>query len=125
MFDQETSATCALQNFLAEHNEPLQNAALVLGGSLALRRVQHLFDHLVVSRELNRCVRQELVALHQVFNLQNVGGPERIETMLFAGIDPADPMVEDICLLSEQLAGHMRAIDAVCDVPVFDLDIAA
>ncbi|SLN40993.1 hypothetical protein TRL7639_02120 [Falsiruegeria litorea R37] len=125
MFDQETAATRALLNFLAEHNEALQNAALVLGGSWALRRVQHLLDHLVVSRELNRRVRQDLVALHQVFTLQNVGDPERIETVLFAGIDPEDPMVEDICLLSDQLEDHMRAIDAVCDVPAFDLSIAA
>lgn len=125
MFDQETAATRSLLTFLAEHNEGLQNAALVLGGSWALRRVQHLLDHLSSTGELNRRARLDLVALHQVLTLQYVGDPERIETMLFAGIDPMDPMVEDICLLSDQLEDHMRAIDAACDLPVFDLDIAA
>lgn len=125
MFDQETAATRALLIFLAEHNEALQNAAVVLGGSWALRRAQHLMDHLLSSGELNRRARLDLVALHQVLTLQHVGDPDRIETMFFAGIDPADPMVEDICLLTDQLEDHLRAVDSASDMPIFDLDIAA
>jgi hypothetical protein len=115
----------ALFLFLSENNEGLQNAALVLGGGLALKRVQYLLDHLSTSRELNRRARLDLVALHQLFTLEYVGDPEKLEAALFAEIDPADPMVEDICLLTDQLEDHMRAIDAAADLPVFHLDMAA
>jgi hypothetical protein len=115
----------ALFLFLSQNDEGLQNAALVLGGGLALNRVQYLLDHLRTSHELNRRARLDLVALHELFTLEYVGDPERLETALFAEIDPSDPMIEEICLLTDQLEDHMRAIDAAADLPVFQLDIAA
>ena len=115
----------ALFLFLSENNEGLQNAALVLGGGLALKRVQYLLDPLSTSRELNRRARLDLVALHQLFTLEYVGDPEKLETALFAEIDPSDPMVEEICLLTDKLEDHMRTIDAAADQPVFELDMAA
>lgn len=115
----------ALFLFLSQNSEGLQNAALVLGGGLALRRVQYLLDHLGTTRELNRRARLDLVALHELFSLKNVGDPERLETALFAEIDPMDPKVEDICWLTDQLEDHMRADDAATDLPVFDFNLAA
>jgi hypothetical protein len=115
----------ALFLFLSEHYEALQNAALVLGGGMALRRVQHLLDHLSSTHELTRRARHDLVALHELFTLKYVGFPERIETALFAEIDPADPMVEDICWLTDRLEEHMRAVDDASDLPVFDFNLAA
>lgn len=124
MFDQDTSATSGLLIFLSEHNEALQNAALVLGGSPALRRVQSLLDQLTMTGELTRRVRIDLVKLHELFTLKYVGDPECLECAQFAEIDFADPKVEQICLLTDQLEDHMRAIDAASDLPVFDFDFA-
>jgi hypothetical protein len=125
MHSQISPAVKALFLFLSENNEGLQNAALVLGGGLALKRVQFLLDHLGSSRDLTRRARHDLIALHELFTLEYVGDPERLETALFAEIDPSDPMVEEICLLTDQLANHMRAIDAASDLPVFEFDMAA
>ena len=125
MYTPISTATKALLLFLSQNYEGLQNAALVLGGGLALKRVQYLLDHLNTSRELNRRARLDLVALHEPFTLKYVGDPERLETALFAEIDPSDPMVEDICLLTDELEDHMRAIDAASDLPVFELEMAA
>ncbi|MEX5565138.1 hypothetical protein SM764_17090 [Pseudophaeobacter sp. 1A16562] len=118
-------AVQALFLFLSENNEGLQNAALVLGGGKALKRVQYLLDHLGLTRQLTRRARLDLVALHELFTLKYVGDPLRLETALFAEIDPMDPMVEEICLLTDRLEDHMRAIDAASDLPVFDFGIAA
>lgn len=115
----------ALFLFLSENNEGLQNAALVLGGGKALKRVQYLLDRLTLNQQLNRRACLDLVALHELFTLKYVGDPLRLETALFAEIDPMDPMVEEICLLTDGLEDHMRAVDAASDLPVFDLDIAA
>ncbi len=125
MAHQEASATRALLSFLSRNVEGLQNAALVLGGGLALECAQHLLDHLLSTGELIRRARIDLVSLHELFSLKHVGDPERLETALFAEIDPADPMVENICLLTDELLDHMRAIDEVSKSPVFDLDVAA
>ncbi len=114
-------AVKALFLFLSEHREALQNAALVLGGGMALRRVQHLLDHLSSTHELTRRARLDLVALHELFTLEYVGDPARLETVLFAEIDPTDPKVEAICWLTDRLENHMRAIDDASDQPVFEL----
>lgn len=125
MHTSPSPAVQALFRFLTENNEGLQNAALVLGGSHALKRVQNLLDHLGLTRQLSRRARLDLVALHELFTLKYVGDPLRLETALFAEIDPMDPMVEEICLLTDRLEDHMRAIDAASDLPVFDFGIAA
>lgn len=121
MHKQLSPAIKALFLFLSDNSEGLQNAALVLGGGSGLKRVQNLLDNLVAARELNRRARLDLVALHELFTLKYVGDPLRLETALFAEIDPMDPMVEEICLLTDGLEDHMRAIDAASDLPVFDL----
>ena len=125
MTHQVNTSTQDLLQFLSDNSEGLQNAALLLGGKWALKRVQHMIDFLAMTQELTRRVRSDLVALHELFSLKYVGDPERIETVLFAEIDPADPMVEEICLLTDKLKDHMQSIDAAADLPLFELDLAA
>ncbi len=52
---------------------------------------------------LSRRLSRQLVTLHQLLTLHNVHDPKRVEAAYFAEIDPASPIVEDICLLSEAL----------------------
>jgi len=125
MTHQETTAIKGLCSFLSQHYEPLQNAALLLGGAPALRRVQSLFDDLSWNKTLTRLAKRNLVELHKVLSLYYVANPERLEHSLFAEIDPVDPFVEDICLLTDGFLDHMRVIDAASNPPVFDLDLAA
>ncbi|SPJ29407.1 hypothetical protein [Falsiruegeria mediterranea] len=118
-------ATRALLEFLFAHDEALQNAALLLGGAPALRRVQSLLDSLSRARHLTRKVKLDLVALYQVLSLENVGYPDTLETALFADLDPSEPMVEDICLLTDGLRDRMESIDKEAVIPVFDFELAA
>lgn len=122
---QETNAIKGLCSFFSLNYEPLQNAALLLGGAPALRRVQSLFDDLSLNKSLTRLAKRNLVELHKVLSLHYVSDPERLECSLFAEIDPSDPVVEDICCLTDGLLDHMRAIDAASNPPVFDVEMAA
>ena len=48
-------------------------------------------------------IRRDLVAFHRLLGLHDVGDPDRLETELFAAINPATAQVETICLLTEML----------------------
>lgn len=89
-------------------NESLQNAALLLGGRPALQRTQRLLDELTSAPRMTRRLARELRALHDLLTLEHVGDPDRIETELHAAIHPADPVVEDLCLLAEGIEERLR-----------------
>ncbi len=113
MFDLTHDSLRELREFAARHGEVLQNAALLLGCKPALRRTQALLDDLTEAPRLTNRIRRELAALHALLSLQHVHDPERIEAACFADIDPASPIVEDLCLLSETLQDVLiRADDA-------------
>ncbi|AML53021.1 hypothetical protein [Falsihalocynthiibacter arcticus] len=122
---QETTAIKGLCSFLTHNYEPLRNAAFLLGGGPALRRIQSLCDDLRSNQTLTRSSKRNLVELHKVLSLYYVADPERLEHGLFARIDPYDPVVEEICLLTDGLMDHMRAIDNASNAPVFHFDMAA
>jgi len=94
----------ALHRFAQEHYEPIQNAALLLGGRPWLRRVQRLLDHLQFTSTVTGHVRREATALLELFTLEHVHDELRPEAAYFAEIDPADPHVEEICLLTDRLS---------------------
>jgi hypothetical protein len=63
--------------------------------------------------------------LHDLLTLQHVADLDREECGYFAEIDPADPAVEEICLLSDGLLGILTQTDAEEDLPVKDFNLAA
>jgi len=63
-------------------------------------------------------MKREMCELHDLLTLQNVGDPEREECGYFADIDPADSVVEDICLLSDGLLGILTQTDAEDELPI-------
>jgi len=103
MFDLINDPLKELREFASLHDQSLQNASLLLGGQPALRSTQALLDDISSSPTLSRRLSRQLVTLHQLLTLHNVHDPERVEAAYFAEIDPASPIVEDICLLSEAL----------------------
>lgn len=123
MTHQETIAYKRLSTYFGANYEALQNAALLLGGAPALRLVQSLFEEFSLNVALTRMAKRNLVELHKVLSLHYVDDPERLEHGLFAEIEPMDPVVEDICLLTDDLLDHLRAIDEASSVAVFDLNI--
>lgn len=110
MFDLIHDPLKDLREFFHDQSEALQNAAVLLGGQPALRCVHALIDDLTTQPSITRRMKSNFVRLQAVLTLEDVHDMERIEAALFAAIDPASPIVEEICLLSDQLGELLRAI---------------
>ncbi|WP_424940105.1 hypothetical protein [Aliiroseovarius sp. S253] len=122
---QASPAIKALLIFLYDRYEAVQNAAFLLGGREALKRVQHLVEHLRTTRQLNRHTKIDLIEIHKVLSLQYVGDPQKVETSLFADLEPDDPVVEEICVLTDELTTHLEAIAAEAVDNSLALELAA
>lgn len=98
-----TDRTLALRLFVQENLVGLQNAATILGGSRGSRIIDCVRDGILTEDELRRSVWRALRELLGILTLENVHDESREESALFALIDPADPIVEQICLLTDGL----------------------
>lgn len=102
------------------HGQELADAAARLGGPHCEERVVSCALEIETASLMNHRIRRELVAFHRLLSLEDVGYPERLETVLFAGLDLANSEVEEICLLTDLLAELLNQIDCslasrVCD----------
>lgn len=112
MFPHELpAAVLQLLLFLSTHRTGLESAAALLGGSIAARRVRALIDALSVPKPIiTRWIGRELVALHRLLSLQDVANFDRPEAHFFSLIEPEDPAVAQICLLTDGLADCLRSL---------------
>ena len=108
------SATRELRAFFDEHHDALLNAAALLGGPPGVRVAQTVDDGLRDVGAPSRRTMQALDDLLDLFMLEHVHDPDRIEAGRFALIDPASPIVGEICLLAD---GLDDALDAYRTVP--------
>ncbi|MCT4607973.1 MAG: hypothetical protein N4A70_02060, partial [Pelagimonas sp.] len=108
MFDLSHDPLMQLREFFYEQSEALQNAAVLLGGQPALRCVHALMDDLAIQPSFTRRMKSNFARLQAVLTLQNDHEMNGVEAALFAAIDPASPIVEEICLLSDQLGDLLQ-----------------
>lgn len=124
MFPHELpTAVLQLLLFLSTHRPGLENAAALLGGPIAARRVRGLIDALSVPRPtISRWIGRELVALHRLLSLEYVANFDRPEAHYFSLIHPEDPAVAEICLLTDGLTDCLRSliVDDLLDDEAFD-----
>lgn len=99
-----------VREFLNEHGGACVNAALILCGQRSHGRTVALISRIREAARLSRHLKTELVHLHRLLTLEYVGDPDAEETAFFAEIDLGDPLVEDICLLSDRLLGLLKTI---------------
>lgn len=85
-------------NFLSRNDLQLQHAVLLLAGSHSLWRLQRLRQSLATSPHFTSTHRREVNWLHRLLSLEMM---EHEDTMSFFEIEPDDPAIHDICLLSE------------------------
>ena len=100
-----------LREFFDQHGEACINATLILGGQRSCTRTAGLVANIRETARISRHMKTELVHLHRLLTLDHVGHPDAGETAFFAEIDPGDPLVEEICLLSDRLLGLLKVID--------------
>ncbi|WP_185803373.1 hypothetical protein [Pontivivens nitratireducens] len=89
--------------FISAHYEGLWYATHRLGGCETARLVDRCVELLLRDRCLTRRTRIMLKQILDVISLENVDDPALPYMEHFAAIDPLDPVVEEICLLSDGL----------------------
>ncbi|MDE4272737.1 hypothetical protein PXK58_02000 [Phaeobacter gallaeciensis] len=107
-----TSALDPLRAYVQDQRDGLLEAAELLGGSAGLRLALTATDclaqrHPPTARTLKACAE-----LLELLKLEHVHDPSRIESERFALLDPAWPVVEEICLLAD---GFCDVLDAYMD----------
>ena len=92
-----------LQRFVLSYREALTNAAALLAGARGVRTIEYLAAGLNESTVPSRRTWAALRDLLGILTLEHVHDPDREECALFAALDPMDPRVEEICLLTDSL----------------------
>ena len=100
-----------LRRFLAEHSEALAQAVDLLGGPAAEGRARRLMEAAGRAPRLSPALLRELEALHALLSLEHVDDLDGPEAGFFCEIDPASPVVEEVCLLTDELTALLDAID--------------
>lgn len=111
MFDLTTDTMTSIRAFMASHSEAVQNAAYLLGGQPALRKAQSLLDEIASSLVMTRRLAHKLLDLHALLTLQNVHRGDTVEAACFADLEPSSPIVEDICVLCDELEEEMHKME--------------
>ncbi|WP_281968660.1 hypothetical protein [Roseovarius nanhaiticus] len=99
-----------IQQFFEEHSAALRNAARLLGGGEGISLVDEIVDALSRDDDLPRRTIGLLHELEDLLALEHVGDPDRSESEHFAAIDIFDPVVEEICLLTDGLNSAIAAL---------------
>jgi hypothetical protein len=99
-----------VRGFLRDHGKALASAAHKLGGPAASARVFLLCEAVRHTPRLTRSQGSQLFDFHRLLTLEHVSDPDRIESGLFAQINPASGFVDECCLLSEKLGALLLQI---------------
>lgn len=105
----QAAALDSLRAFAADHREALLNASALLGAKPGIRLAQSAIDGLFATDLPTRSTTRALDDLLNLLMLEHVHEPDRIESGRFAMIDPASPVVEEICLLADGLDDRLEA----------------
>ena len=98
--------------FVSVHHEGLWHAARLLGGYESARLVDRCVELLEQDRVVTPRTRIMLDQILAVLALDLVDDPNRPYMGYFALIDPLDPVVEEICVLTDGLRHAPVRVDA-------------
>jgi hypothetical protein len=97
------TAATPLHLFVQNHRQGLWHAAGLLGGNGGQRLADEFITALAARPGLSPRAIHLLKRLLRLLSLEDVALPDSVEAASFAAIDPADPAVEEICLLVDGL----------------------
>ncbi len=92
-----------LYTFINQNAEALQNAAVLLGGPLWLRRIQFIINESCIRAEPSAKARRELQRFARLLLCDAEFDPDCDEAGFASLLAPASSAVEDICLLTDGL----------------------
>lgn len=103
-------------SFINTHQEGLWHAARLLGGYESARLVDRCIELLTQDQRVTRRTTVMLDQILSLLSLDNVDDPDLPYMGFFAVIDPHDPVVEEICLLTDGLRHAMARADVEPDL---------
>ncbi len=92
-----------LREFADPHRDALLNAAELLGGGSGLRLATKALDGLASEAVVSRRTWNYFTVLLELLALEHVHDGDREEAAYFLAIAPCDPVVEEICELTDGL----------------------
>ena len=104
-----SSALDDLRIFVSENANALSCAAALLGAAPGVRTALTALDGLGDPRQPTTRTMRALDDLVDLLMLEHVHEPHRIEAACFAALSPAEPVVEEICVLADGLADALEA----------------
>ncbi|UTH47582.1 hypothetical protein KBW81_12785 [Loktanella salsilacus] len=99
-----------VRDFLKAHDMKLQDASHWLGGRAALMRCHRLRQRVANASKMDYGIRRELDWLAGLLALRVIDDYEFVESNYVTDIDLHNPIVEVICLLSEEIDLVVRDI---------------
>lgn len=103
-------------SFISAHQEGLWHAARLLGGYESARLVDRCVELLAQDQRVRPRTAVMLSQILSLLSLDNVDDPDLPYVGFFAVIDPSDPVIEEICLLTDGLRHAMARGDAEPDL---------
>jgi len=101
-----------LRQFIGDYQPALANAASLLAGRKGLRLVDLIVDGLQHRLAPSPRTMHALNELLSILSLGSVHDEMSDESGFFAMLDPADPIVSEICLLTDGLRDVLQAVPA-------------
>ena len=95
-------------SFVECHLDGLGHAAALLGGRAGAELVRDIPERLSRPGERSRGTERQLDRLEALLSLEHVHCEDTFEEGAFASIDPASPVVEEVCLLVDGLRDARR-----------------
>ncbi|OWY10364.1 hypothetical protein B6V72_17265 [Thioclava sp. F34-6] len=105
-------ARILMSEFLTENREALRDAATRLGGPQAAHRVAALTRDLAKPTPISRTLWRQLQWVSDLLTLELVDDFNSLEAGYFADLDPNDPVVAEICLLTDQYTDRLADLQA-------------
>lgn len=121
----DQTALSDLRQFVDTYAGALYDAAALLAGGRGVLLVDRIVEGVAHPDGSNRRTIEALRDLRDILTLEHVDDFARPETHYFFAIDPSEPIVEDICLLSDHLEAIMSEVEALWANPSSDRRSAA
>ncbi len=109
--DLRLNSETGLRSFFEARYHALATGAAVLAGRKGARIVEEIRSGLEQPGPISRWMAARLFQLFDILALRNVHDEDSEEASRFAAIDPADPIVDDLCLLTDELCQALRSAD--------------
>jgi hypothetical protein len=114
-----------LRHFVDLYTGALYDAAALLAGARGVLIVDQIVEGMSEPDGPTSRTITALNNLRDILTLENVDDLTRPEAHFFMSIDPAEPIVEEICLLTDQLEAIMSDLATACELQSSDGRAAA